>query len=107
MREALRIFRLTLIVKIAFFGLGSLVTAGLGLSVQLALLRRAAPTLLLALLVLPPWLERALGRRFLALGLGLDVLTESLFAAPFFFERRPFWLQNPDLSEPIIRQLPR
>jgi signal transduction histidine kinase len=105
MREALRIFRLTLIIKIAFFGLGLLVVLGLGTTAQLALLLRAAPTLLLALLALPPWLERALGRRFLALGLGLDVLTESLFAAPFFFERRPFWLQNMDLSEPLIRQL--
>jgi len=105
MREALRIFRLTLIVKIAFLGLGLLVILGLGAPAQLALLLRAAPTLLLALLVLPPWLERILGRRFLALGLGLDVLTESLFAAPFFFERRPFWLQSLDLSEPVIRHL--
>lgn len=104
-REALRIFRLTLIIKIAFFGLGLLVILGLGTPALLAILLRAAPTLLLALLVLPPWLERVLGRRFLALGLGLDVLTESLFAAPFFFERRPFWLQNLDLSEPMIRQL--
>lgn len=105
MREALRIFRLTLVIKIVFLGLGLLVALGLGPSTQLAILLRAAPTLLLALLALPPWLERALGRRFLALGLGLDVLTESLFAAPFFFERRPFWLQNLDLSEPMIRQL--
>ncbi len=105
MRDALRIFRLTLIVKIAFFCLGLLVALGLGPSAQWALLLRAAPTLLLALLVLPPWLERALGRRFLALGLALDVLTESLFAAPFFFEQRFFWVQNLDLSEPLSRHL--
>ncbi len=105
LREALRIFRLTLIIKIVFLGLGLLVAMGLGPSTQLAILLRAAPTLLLALLALPPWLERALGRRFLALGLGLDVLTESLFAAPFFFERRPFWLQDLDLSQPMIRHL--
>ena len=105
LREALRIFRLSLIIKIAFFGLALLVALGLGPSAQLALLLRAAPTLLLALLVLPPWLERALGRRFLALGLALDVLFESLLSAPFFFEQRFFWLQNLDLSEPMIRHL--
>ena len=105
MREALRIFRLTLIVKIAFFGLGLLVAWGLGPLAQLALFLRAAPTLLLALLALPPWLERALGRRFLALALALDVLFESLLSAPFFFEQRFFWLQNLDLSEPMIRHL--
>jgi len=105
MREALRIFRLTLIVKIAFFGLGLLVVLGLGTLAQLALLLRAAPTLLLALLVLPPWLERALGRRFLALALGLDLLIESLQSVPFFFEQRFFWLQNLDLSEPLSRHL--
>ncbi len=105
MREALRIFRLTLIVKIAFLGLGFLVTVGLGPSVQLALLLGAAPTLLLALLVLPPWLERALGRRFLALALGLDVLTVSLLSASFFFERRVFWPEHLDLSEPLARRL--
>ena len=54
LREALRIFRLTLIIKIAFLSLGLLVALGLGTSAQLALLLRAAPTLLLALLVLPP-----------------------------------------------------
>jgi len=105
LREALRIFRLSLIIKIAFFGLGLLVVLGLGISAQLALLLRAAPTLLLALLVLPPWLERALGRRFLALGLALDVLFESVLSAPFFFEQRFFWVQNLNLSEPLSRHL--
>ena len=104
-REALRIFRLTLIIKIAFLGLSFLAILGLGSSAWLRLLLRGAPTLLLALLVLPPWLERALGRRFLALGLSLDVLFESLLSAPFFFERRFFWLENLDLSEPVIRHL--
>lgn len=105
MREALRIFRLTLIIKIAFFGLGLLVVLGLGTSAQLALLLRAAPTLLLALLALPPWLERALGRRFLALGLSLDVLSVSLLSAPFFFERQVFWPEYLSLSEPWARRL--
>ena len=105
LREALRIFRLSLIIKIAFFGLALLVALGLGTSAQLALLLRAAPTLLLALLALPPWLERALGRRFLALGLALDVLFESVLSAPFFFEQRFFWVQNLNLSEPLSRHL--
>jgi signal transduction histidine kinase len=104
-REALRIFRLALIVKIAFFSLALLVVLGLGSSARLGLLLRAAPTLLLALLVLPPWLERALGQRFLALTLGLDVLIESLQSVSFFFEQQFFWLQNPDLSEPLSRHL--
>ena len=105
MREALRIFRLTLIIKIAFFGLGLLVVLGLGTPAQLGLLLRAAPTLLLALLALPPWLEQALGRRFLALGLALDVLTVSLLSAPFFFERQVFWPEHLSLSEPWARRL--
>ena len=105
MREALRIFRLTLIIKIAFLGLGLLVALGLGTPAQLALLLRATPTLLLALLVLPSWLERALGRRFLALGLALDVFFESLLSAPFFFERRFFWLEHLNLQEPVARHL--
>ena len=104
-REALRIFRLTLIVKIAFLSLSFLAILGLGISARLGLLLRAAPTLLLALLVLPPWLERALGRRFLALGLALDVLFESLLSASFFFERRFFWLERLDLQEPVACHL--
>ena len=104
-REALRIFRLTLIVKIAFLSLGLLVALGLGTSAHLAILLRAAPTLLLALLVLPPWLEQALGQRFLALALCLDVLIESLLSVPFFFERRFFWLEHLDLPGPVGRHL--
>jgi signal transduction histidine kinase len=104
-REALRIFRLTLIVKVAFLSRGLLVILRLGTSAELALLLCAAPTLLLALLVLPPWLERALGRRFLALALGLDVLTVSLLSASFFFERQVFWPEHLNLSEPSARRL--
>ena len=104
-REALRIFRLTLIIKIAFFGLGLLVILGLGTPAQLALLLRAAPTLLLALLVLPPWLERSLGRRFLALGLALDVLFESLQSAPVFFDQPAFWPERLALSGAVGHHL--
>jgi signal transduction histidine kinase len=104
-REALRIFRLTLIVKVAFLSRGLLMILRLGTSAQLALLLLAAPTLLLALLVLPPWLERALGRRFLALALGLDVLIVSLLSASFFFEQQVFWPEHLNLSEPLARRL--
>jgi signal transduction histidine kinase len=105
MREALRIFRLTLIVKLVFLGLGLAVIARLGGLAWLGLLLRAAPTLLLTLLVLPPWLERSLGRTFLAIVLGLDVLIESLYSAPFFFERRTLWAERLDVAEPIVRYL--
>ena len=103
-REALRIFRLVLIIRIVFLGLGLLVTLGLGSSVQLALLLRAAPTLLLALLVLPPWLERAMGQRFLALGLGLDVLVQSLSSVSAFFERRVWWPTELGAAPPAVQR---
>jgi len=96
-REALRIYRLTLLVKLAFLGLGLLAILRLGGSARLGLLMRSAPTLLLAILVLPPWLEGALGQRFLALVLGLDVLVESLASAPSFFDRPAFWPERLDL----------
>lgn len=84
-REALRIFRLTVIVKLAFLGLSGLALLGLVGLARMGPLLRAAPTLLLAVLFLPSWLERVLGRYFLALGLGLDVLFSSLEMAVFFF----------------------
>jgi signal transduction histidine kinase len=77
-REALRIFRLLLVVQIVFRGLSFLAILGFGGSTRWGALLRAAPTLLLALLFLPPWFERLLGRYFLALGLGLEVLFSSL-----------------------------
>jgi signal transduction histidine kinase len=83
-RDALRIFRLLLIAQLLFLGLSSLAAVGLRGSAGMGHLLRAAPTLLLALLFLPPWLERPLGRYFLALGLGLDLLFSSLEAAALF-----------------------
>jgi len=78
-RDAVRVFRLLLAVQLLFLGLSVIAalvcfrgSAGLGL------LLRAAPTLLLALLFLPPWLERPLGKYFLAVGLGMEVLFMSL-----------------------------
>lgn len=85
-REALRIFRLVLIVQLAFLGLSFLALLGLGGTAQLGVLLRAIPTLVLALLFLPPWLERALGRYFLAVGLGLQIFFSSIETAYLFVE---------------------
>jgi signal transduction histidine kinase len=105
--EALRIFRLAIIVELALLGLSFLATLGVGLGgyARLALLLRAAPTLLLALLVLPPWLERVLGRYVLALGLGLDVLFKSLESFPIFFERQAFWAEHLNLPASVAQHL--
>jgi len=86
-REALRIFRIVLIVQLAFLGLSFVAALGLRGRAGIALLLRATPTLLLALLFLPPWLERVLGRYFLAVGLSLHVLIASLETAYLFVER--------------------
>jgi signal transduction histidine kinase len=83
-RDALLIFRLTLIAKLMFLALSSLALLGLGGSARMGLLLRAVPALLLALLFLPPWLEWFLGRYFLALGLGLDVFFSSMETAYLF-----------------------
>jgi signal transduction histidine kinase len=83
-REALRIFRLLLVVQLVFLALSFLAILGFRGSTRWGALLRAAPTLILALLFLPPWLERFLGRYFLALGLGLEVLFSSLEMAYVF-----------------------
>ena len=77
-REALRIFRLVLIVQLLFFGLIFVAILGLGGPARRGFLMRILPTLVVALLFLPPWLERFLGRYFLATGLGLQVLFSCL-----------------------------
>jgi signal transduction histidine kinase len=83
-REALRIFRLVLIVQLAFLALSFLALPRLGADARVGVLMRAIPTLILALLFLPPWLEKFLGRSFLAVGLGLSVLFSSLETAYIF-----------------------
>jgi signal transduction histidine kinase len=104
-REALRIFRLVIIVQLAFLGLSFLALVGLGRPARLGLLLRAAPTLLLALLVLPPWLERILGRCFLAVGLGLSILFSSLETA-YLFADWPFpSLSRFGLPPAVVEQL--
>ncbi len=104
-QDALRIFRLVLAIKLAFVVLSFLTILGFGGPARLGLLLRAGPTLLLSLLVLPPWLERALGRRFLAVGLGLDVLIESLESASAFFNLRGFWMSHLNLSGPLAEHM--
>ena len=83
-REALRIWRLVLIVQLAFLAMSFLALPRLGGAARVGVVLRAIPTLILALLFLPPWLERFLGRSFLAVGLGLSVLFSSLETAYIF-----------------------
>ena len=83
-REALRIFRLVLIVQLVFLAMSFLALPRLGADARVGVLLRAIPTLILALLFLPPWLEAFLGRSFLAVGLSLSVLFSSLETAHFF-----------------------
>ena len=105
MRDAVRIFRLVLAVKLAFLALTFLTILGLGGPARLGLLLRAGPTLLLAILFLPPWLERALGRSFLAVGLGLDILFESLESASAFFDLQGWWVMYLNLPGPVAEQI--
>jgi hypothetical protein len=55
-REALRIFRLVLIVQLVFLGFSFLALWKLGAEAWWGFLLRASPTLLLSLLFLPRWL---------------------------------------------------
>ena len=105
MRDAVRIFRLVLAVKLAFLALSFLTILGLGGPARLGMLLRAGPTLLLAMLFLPPWLERALGRSFLAVGLGLDILFESLESASAFFDLQGWWVMYLNLPGPVAEQI--
>ena len=68
-REALRIWRLVLIVQLAFLAMSFLALPRLGVAARVGAVLRAIPTLIIALLFLPPWLERFLGRSFLAVWL--------------------------------------
>ena len=104
-REALRIFRLVLIVQLVFFGLSFLALWRFGAAIWWALLLRAAPTLLLALLFLPPWLERVFGRYFLALGLGLHITFSSIETAYLFVERPYSRLAELDLPPGVVQNL--
>jgi signal transduction histidine kinase len=104
-REALRIFRLTLIAKLALLGLGSLALLGFRGFPGPGFLFRGIPTLVLVLLFLPPWLERALGRSFLAAGLSLDVLFSSLEMTYLFVEWPTSRLAQLALPGEMVRSL--
>jgi signal transduction histidine kinase len=80
-RDALRIFRLMLVLKLVLLGMTYVAAVGIIGPPAAGLVLRATPELLLALAFLPPWLERPLGRYHLAVGLGLDVLFSSLESA--------------------------
>jgi signal transduction histidine kinase len=104
-RDALRIFRLLLILQLMVLGLSFLAALGLGGPAGMGLLLRLSPTLLLAVLFLPRWLEPVFGRYFLALGLGLDVLFSSLETAYLFAEWPPSRLVNLGLPPEVVQQL--
>jgi signal transduction histidine kinase len=104
-REALRVFRVVLVVQLVFMALGSLAIWGLAGSAQAGLTLRLIPTLLLALLALPLWLESVVGRYFLALAVGLDVLLVSVQSAHFFYDQRPFWALWLGLPNLLARHL--
>jgi signal transduction histidine kinase len=104
-REALRIFRLVLLVQLGFWALSFMALLGLGATVRAGILLRALPTLLLALLFLPPWLEAVLGRYFLALGLGLSVLFSSLETAYLFVEEPLSRLDQLGLPVEVLQHL--
>jgi signal transduction histidine kinase len=105
LRDALRIFRLLLVVELAFLGLTFLARVEFGGPMQWVLVVRAAPTLLLALLFLPPWLERVLGRSFLAVALGLQVLFASLDMAYLFTNWPLRGLAGYGIPPQVIEQL--
>jgi signal transduction histidine kinase len=105
MRDALRIFRLILVIQLVFLGLSFLVRLELVGPTARILLLRLAPTLLMALLFLPPWLERVLGRSFLAVALGLDVLFSSLEMAYLFVDWPIRALASYGIPPQVIEQL--
>lgn len=104
-REALRIFRLILVIQLAFLALSALAVLGLRGWPRWGGVLRAAPTLLLALLFLPPWLERVLGRYFLALGLTLHILFSSLETAYLFVGWPAARLAAAGLPPDLVQQL--
>jgi len=83
-REALRIYRLMLVVQLVFLAMSFLALPRLGMTARVGVVLRALPILIIALLFLPPWLERFLGRSFLAVGLSLSLLFSSLETAYLF-----------------------
>jgi signal transduction histidine kinase len=104
-RDALRIFRLILVIQLVFLGLSVLALLGSGRSLHAGFFLRATPTLLLALLFLPPWLEPVLGRFYLAVGLSLEVLFSSLEGVYLFSDVSATRLSHLGLPPGAISQL--
>ncbi len=104
-REALRIYRLMLVVQLAFLAMSFLALPRLGVTARVGVVLRALPTLIIALLFLPPWLERFLGRSFLAVGLSLSVLFSSLETAYLFGNWSESRLAQFALPPELIEQL--
>lgn len=105
MRDALRIFRITIAVKLVFAILGLPASIGLYGKPGIGILVRGAPLLILAAMVLIPWVEHVLGRALLAVVLALDVFTHSLQSAPLFFSNPEFWLDRLAISREIVESL--
>jgi len=109
-REALRIYRLVLVVQLAFLAMSFLALSRLEATAHLGVLLRATPTLIMALLFLPRWLEPFLGRSFLAVGLSLSVLFSSLETAYIFGDWADSRLARlallPELIEPLAEAPP-
>jgi signal transduction histidine kinase len=104
-RDALRIFRLKLIIQLVFTGLSIVVVFGLrGIPGRGAFLR-FFPTLLLAVLFLPSWLERGLGRSYLAVGLGLDLFFSSWETAALFGDWSASALARFNLPDLMVQYL--
>jgi signal transduction histidine kinase len=91
-REALRIFRLVLVVQLVFLALSFLAILGLRGVAPLGFLLRGLPTLVL-------------GQYYLAAGLGLHVLFSSLETAYFFAEQPLSRLAALGLPPEIVQQL--
>ncbi len=104
-RDALRIFRLVLVIQLVLMALSFWALFGILGSVRMGPLTRALPTLVLALLFLPPWLEGVLGRYHLAVGLGLDVLFSSLETIFLFGDRQLSMLTSLGLPPEIVQYL--
>ena len=90
-RDAMRVFRLILLIK-AVFGLATFVALMVLVGGGVAwFFPRAVPTVAVGLLVFVPWVERRLGRWHLAVVLGLDVLVESVESAIVYYNATTFW----------------
>ena len=90
LHETRRLFLVTLLIRVALFVPGFLMSLLVMPPVALVWLLREAPTLVVLLFVAVPLFQRILGRRFLAVALGLDVLAVSIQATPLFFRSLGF-----------------